>query len=39
MLYDIGEPGVPEPEEWLIEELGVRNSVGADPNLLSYGMN
>ncbi len=33
-----GEPGVPEIEQWLIEELEAGQEVGADSTFLSYGM-
>ena len=38
LTYISGEPGVPTPDEWLIEELADGDDVGADPSMLSYGM-
>ena len=30
-----GEPGVPEPEDWLVQELQSGQPVGFDPTLMS----
>ena len=36
-LFKMGEPGVPEIEEWLVEELGQGKHVGFDPWMVSIG--